>query len=108
MKRASILAGAGVILAGLTAAAALASCGMRGELDRPNSPLWSPKSKADYAQAKRDQAAAASNATAAGQPGQPPQSGPGADPYSNLAPPSQAPIPGERTNPSGAPPSQTP
>jgi hypothetical protein len=108
MKRASILAGAGVALAGLTMALALASCGLRGELDRPNSPLWGPKSKADYAQAKRDQAAAASNSTAQGKAGQPPQSGPGSDPYSNLAPPSQAPIPGERTNPSGAPPSLTP
>jgi hypothetical protein len=107
MKRASILAGAGVALAGFTLAVALAACGERGELDRPSS-LWSPKSKADYAQAKRDQAEAASNSTAEGKAGQPPQSGPGADPYSNLAPPSQAPIPGERTNPSGAPPSLTP
>ena len=103
MSRASNLA-----FATLALASALAACGMRGELDRPNSPLWGPKSKADYAQAKRDQAQAASNATAAGQAGQPPQSGPGRNPYSNLAPPSQAPIPGERTNPSGPPPSLTP
>ena len=107
MTRASILATAGFALTGLTLAVALAACGERGELDRPGS-LWGPKSKADYAQAKRDQAEAASNSTAQGKAGQPPQSGPGADPYSNLAPPSQAPIPGERTNPSGAPPSQTP
>jgi hypothetical protein len=107
MKRASVLAGAGVALAGFTLTVALAACGERGELDRPAS-LWGPKSKADYAQAKRDQAEAASNSTAQGKAGQPPQSGPGADPYSNLAPPSQAPIPGERTNPSGSPPSLSP
>ena len=103
MRRAVILVFGGLALAG-----ALVGCGLQGQLERPNSPHWGPKSKADYAQAKRDQAAAASNAAAANQPGQPPQSGPGSNPYSNLAPPSQAPIPGERTNPSGPPPSTTP
>jgi hypothetical protein len=96
MNRAQILAGLALI--GL----ALSACGKQGELDRPG-PLWSPKSKADYAAAKRAQADAASNATAAGAPGQPPKTGPGSNPFADTAPPAQAPIPGERTYPSGAP-----
>ena len=83
-------------------AAALSACGKQGDLDRPG-PLWGPKAKAEYAAQKRAQAEAASNAAEAGQPGQPPASGPGSNPYANPAPPAQAPIPGERTYPSGAP-----
>src|SRR5579871_4221383 len=97
MKRATIVA-----LAGLSLFAAAVGCGKQGDLERPG-PLWGPKARADYSQAKRDQAAAASNATAAGQPGQPPAQGPGSNPYANPAPPPLAPIPGEKTNPSGAP-----
>ena len=97
MMRVLAPAAAAVVLAG-----ALAACGKQGDLDRPG-PLWGAKAKADYAAQKRAQAAAASNATAAGQPGQPPTTGPGSNPYANPAPPAQAPIPGERTYPSGAP-----
>lgn len=89
-------------IVGLVLAGALSACGKQGDLDRPG-PLWGPKAKADYAAQKRAQAEAASNATAAGQPGQPPANGPGSNPYANPAPPAQAPIPGERTYPSGAP-----
>jgi hypothetical protein len=97
MKRATLL-----ILAGFSAATVLAACGKEGDLERPG-PLWSPQTKADYAAQKRAQADAASNATAAGRPGQPPAQGPGSDAYANPSPPSQAPIPGEKTYPSGAP-----
>jgi len=97
MNRVLALAAIGLVLAG-----GLSGCGKQGDLDRPG-PLWGPKSKADYAAQKRAQAEAASNATAAGQPGQPPRTGPGSNPYANPAPPAQAPIPGERTYPSGAP-----
>jgi hypothetical protein len=96
MKRASIL-----VLAGFALATIVAACGKEGDLDRPG-PMWGPKSRADYSAAKRDQAEQASNSAAAGDPGQPPAQGPGSNPYANPAPPSQAPIPGERTNPSGA------
>ncbi len=97
MSRAAILT-----LSGLSALALLTACGKQGDLDRPG-PLWGPKARADYSKAKRDQAAAASNATAAGAPGQPPAQGPGSNPYANPAPPPLAPIPGEKTYPSGAP-----
>ena len=86
-----------LVLTGLATA-----CGKQGELERPG-PLWGPQAKADYAAQKRAQAAAASNAAMAGKPGQPPLTGPGSDPYANTAPPALAPIPGERTYPSGAP-----
>ena len=102
MTRAQILA-PGLALIGL--GLALSACGKQGELDRPG-PLWGPNSKADYSAAKRAQAAAASNATAAGAPGQPPLTGPGSNPFANTAPPALAPIPGEKTYPSGAPRSQ--
>ncbi|HEY3800724.1 MAG TPA: lipoprotein [Caulobacteraceae bacterium] len=82
--------------------AALAGCGRQSDLERPG-PIFGPKDAATYGQQTRDQAAAAANASAAGEPGQPPQSGPNADPYANPAPPAQAPIPGEKTYPSGAP-----
>jgi predicted small lipoprotein YifL len=95
MTRAMVLALAGVLLL-----ATVAACGKEGPLDRPG-PIFGPKHSAAYSQAKRDQAAAASNAAAAGEPGQPPAQGPGSNPYANPAPPSQAPIPGERANPPG-------
>jgi len=97
MTRASMLA-----FAGLALAITLCACGKEGDLDRPG-PLWGAQTKADYAAQKRAQAEAASNAAAAGQPGQPPKSGPGSNPFANPAPPAQAPIPGEKTYPSGAP-----
>lgn len=93
-----------ITLAGLALAASLAACGKQGDLDRPG-PLWGPKSKADYAAQKRAQAEQASNAAQAGETGHPPAQGPGSNPYANPAPPALAPIPGERTYPSGPPPS---
>ena len=92
-----------IVLAALAAVAGgVAACGRQGDLDRPG-PLWGPKSRADYAAAKRAQAEAASNATAANKPGQPPLAGPGSNPYANPGPISQSPVPGEKPNPSGAP-----
>jgi predicted small lipoprotein YifL len=97
MKRTSML-----VLAGAALVLTVAACGKEGDLDRPG-PLWGPQSKADYAAAKRAQADQASNATASGQPGQPPKTGPGSNPYADPGPISQSPIPGEKPNPSGAP-----
>ena len=79
---------------------AVAGCGKQGDLDRPG-PIWSAKSKAEYEAQKRAQAAAASNAAAANQPIGP--QNPAVVPYTTTAPPSVAPIPGERTYPSGTP-----
>ena len=81
-------------------AAALAACGKQGDLDRPG-PIWSAQSKAEAAAQKRAQADQASNAAAANRVIGP--QNPAVQPYTTTAPLSQAPIPGERTNPSGSP-----
>ena len=87
-------------LAAASLVIALAGCGKQGDLDRPG-PIWSAQTKAEAAAQKRAQADAASNATAAGQPIGP--QNPAVVPYTTTQPISSAPIPGERTNPSGAP-----
>ena len=87
-------------LAALSFVAAVAGCGKQGDLDRPG-PMWSAQTKAEAAAQKRAQADAASNA-AAGNRVIGPQS-PAVQPYTTTEPLSSAPIPGERTNPSGAP-----
>jgi len=89
-----------LVLAAVSLGAGLAACGKQGDLDRPG-PMWSAQSKAEYAAQKRAQADAASNATAAGRPS-PPQN-PAAAPYTTTEPARVAPIPGERTYPSGTP-----
>ena len=96
MKRTLILC----LAAASLLAAGVAACGKQGDLDRPG-PMWSAKSKADYAAQKRAQADAASNAAAANQVIGP--QNPAVVPYTTTEPLSSAPIPGERTNPSGAP-----
>ena len=95
MKRTLVL-----VLAAAALAAPLAACGKQGDLDRPG-PMWSAQTKAEYAAQKRAQADAASNATAAGKPIGP--QSPAVQPYTTTEPIGSAPIPGERTNPSGAP-----
>jgi predicted small lipoprotein YifL len=87
-------------LAAASLCAAVAGCGKQGDLDRPG-PMWSAQTKAEAAAQKRAQADAASNATAAGQPIGP--QNPAVVPYTTTAPASVAPIPGERTYPSGTP-----
>ena len=95
MMRTAILA-----LSGLALVAALASCGKQAELDRPG-PMWGPKAKAEYSAQKRAQAAQVDNETAANSVA-PPQN-PAIEPYTTTAPVPEAPIPGERVYPSGAP-----
>jgi predicted small lipoprotein YifL len=87
-------------LGALCAAAGIVACGKQGDLERPG-PMWSAQSKAEAAAQKRAQADAASNAAAANQPIGP--QSPAVQPYTTTAPASVAPIPGERTYPSGTP-----
>jgi hypothetical protein len=87
-------------VAALSGVVAVGACGKQGDLDRPG-PIWSAQTKAEAAAQKRAQADAASNAAAANQPIGP--QNPAVVPYTTTDPVSQAPIPGERTNPSGAP-----
>jgi hypothetical protein len=96
VKRTLIL----LLAAASLVAAGVAACGKQGDLDRPG-PMWSAQSKADYAAQKRAQADAASNAAASNRVIGP--QNPAALPYTTTAPASVAPIPGERTYPSGAP-----
>ena len=93
MMRAAILT-----LAGMALAASLAACGKQADLDRPG---LGPKARADYSAQKRAQAAQVDNETAANSVAEP--QNPAIEPYTTTAPASQAPIPGERVNPSGAP-----
>jgi predicted small lipoprotein YifL len=86
--------------AALSFVVAVAGCGKQGDLDRPG-PIWSAQTKAEAAAQKRAQADAASNAAAAGKTIGP--QNPAVQPYTTTEPLSSAPIPGERTNPSGAP-----
>ena len=95
MMRTLILA-----LTAASLAAALAGCGKQGDLDRPG-PMWSAQTKAEYAAQKRAQADAASNAAAANQAIGP--QNPAVTPYTTTEPARVAPIPGERTYPSGTP-----
>lgn len=87
-------------LAAASLVLAVGACGRQGDLDRPG-PMWSAKTKAEYEAQKRAQADAASNAAAANQPIGP--QNPAVVPYTTTAPASVAPIPGERTYPSGTP-----
>ena len=89
-----------VALAGMALVAALASCGKQADLDRPG-PMWGPKAKAEYSAQKRAQAAKADNAAAANSVAEP--QNPAIEPYTTTTPTPQAPIPGERVYPSGAP-----
>ncbi len=95
MMRTLILA-----LAAASLIAGLAACGKQGDLDRPG-PMWSAQTKAEYEAQKRAQADAASNATAAGKAIGP--QNPAVKPYTTTEPARVAPIPGERTYPSGTP-----
>jgi hypothetical protein len=85
-------------LAGMALVAALASCGKQADLDRPT---LGPKARADYAAQKRAQAAQVDNETAANSVAEP--QNPAIEPYTTTTPTPQAPIPGERVYPSGAP-----
>lgn len=87
-------------LAAASFVVAVAGCGKQGDLDRPG-PIWSAQDKAQAAARKRDEAENASNAAAANRPIGP--QNPAVQPYTTTAPLSSAPIPGERTNPSGSP-----
>jgi hypothetical protein len=87
----------GAVLAA-TLAASLASCGKQADLDRPG---LSPKARADYSAQKRAQAAHADNEAAANSVAEP--QNPAIEPYTTTTPTPQAPIPGERVYPSGAP-----
>ncbi len=93
MKRTLIVA-----LAGLALVAAVASCGKQADLDRPGP---GPKARAEYSAQKRAQAAKVDNQTEANSVAQP--QNPAIEPYTNPAPASQVPIPGERVYPSGSP-----
>ena len=87
-----------IALAGMALVAALASCGKQADLDRPG---LSPRTRADYSAQKRAQAAQVDNETAANSVAGP--QNPAIEPYTNPAPASQVPIPGERIYPSGSP-----
>ena len=87
-----------IALAGLALVAALASCGKQADLDRPT---LGPKARADYSAQKRAQAARVDKETAANSVAEP--QNPAIEPYTTTAPTPQAPIPGERVYPSGAP-----
>jgi predicted small lipoprotein YifL len=87
-------------LAAASFVVAVAGCGKQGDLDRPG-PIWSAQDKAEAAAQKRAQADNASNAAAANRVIGP--QSPAVQPYTTTEPLSSAPIPGERTNPSGAP-----
>ena len=89
-----------LVLATASLATGIAACAKQGDLDRPG-PMWSAQSKAEYEAQKRAQADAASNATAAGRPIGP--QNPAVAPYTTTEPARVAPIPGERTYPSGTP-----
>jgi predicted small lipoprotein YifL len=89
-----------VALAGVSLVVALAACGKQGDLDRPDR-LWGPNDRAEYSAQQRAHAAQASNAAEANAVS-PPQN-PALEPYTTTAPTSQAPIPGQRVYPSGAP-----
>lgn len=95
MMRTAILA-----LAALALVAALASCGKQADLDRPG-PMLGPKARAEYSAQKRAQAAQVDNETAANSVAEP--QNPAIEPYTTTAPTPQAPVPGERVYPSGAP-----
>ena len=95
MMRTAVLA-----LAGLVLAAALASCGKQGPLDRPG-PMWGPKAKAEYSAQKRAQAAKVDSESAANSVAEP--QNPALEPYTTTTPTPQSPVPGERVYPSGAP-----
>ena len=90
-----------VALAGVAFVAALASCGKQSDLERPG-PTWGPKARAEYSAQKRAQAAQVDNETEANSVAEP--QNPAIEPYTNPAPASQVPIPGERVYPSGSPP----
>jgi hypothetical protein len=85
-------------LASLALVAATAGCGKQADLDRPG---LSPKARADYSAQKRAQAAQVDNETAANSVAEP--QNPAIEPYTTTAPTPQAPVPGERVYPSGAP-----
>jgi predicted small lipoprotein YifL len=87
-------------LAGLVLVAALASCGKQGDLERPG-PMWGPKAKAEYSAQKRAQAARVDSESAANSIAEP--QNPALEPYTTTTPTPEAPIPGERVYPSGAP-----
>lgn len=93
MKRTLIVA-----LAGLALVAAVASCGKQADLDRPGP---GPKARAEYSAQKRAQAAKVDNQTEANAVAEP--QNPAIEPYTTTTPTPQAPIPGERVYPSGAP-----
>ena len=94
MMRTAILA-----LAGLALVAALASCGKQADLERPGP---GPKARAEYSAQKRAQAAKVDSESAANSVAEP--QNPAIEPYTNPAPASRVPIPGERVYPSGSPP----
>jgi hypothetical protein len=87
-----------IALAGMALVAALASCGKQADLDRP---VLGPKTRADYSAQKRAQAAQVDKETAANSVAAP--QNPAIEPYTTTTPTPQAPIPGERVYPSGAP-----
>jgi len=87
-----------VALAGLALVAAVASCGKQADLDRPGP---GPKARAEYSAQKRAQAAKVDNQTEANAVAEP--QNPAIEPYTTTTPTPQAPIPGERVYPSGAP-----
>jgi hypothetical protein len=87
-----------VALAGVALVAAMASCGKQAELDRPG---LGPKARAEYSAQKRAQAAQVDNETEANSVAE--RQNPAIEPYTNPAPASQVPIPGERVYPSGSP-----
>jgi len=91
-----------VALAGLSVVAAIVSCGRQAELQRP-APLWGAKAKAEWAAQKRAEAEKATNAAEANKTIGP--QSPALQPYTNPAPPYQAPLPGAPTDPAAPNPS---
>ena len=85
-------------LAGLALVTALASCGKQSDLERPTP---NPKTRAEYSAQKRAQAAKVDSETAANAVAEP--QNPAIEPYTTTTPTPQAPVPGERVYPSGAP-----
>lgn len=91
-----------VALAALSVLAAIASCGREGQLERPPGPVFGhAEEKAAIAAQQARQAAVASNAAEANRVIGPQSQA--LQPYTDLTPPSQQPLPGEATPPSRQP-----
>jgi predicted small lipoprotein YifL len=91
-----------ITLALLSVVAAIASCGKEGPLERPTQPVFGrAQDRAAVAAQQANEAAVASNAAEANRVIGP--QAPALQPYTNVAPQRDMPLPGEPTPPSGEP-----